>query len=87
MSKSVGLMFSKKKTLVFYFKKEQLITLHMWFVFYPIDIYYLDKNKVVIEIKKNFKPFMLHTNKKRAQYLIETPFNKLRVRLDDKLEF
>ncbi len=87
LSKSIGLMFSKKKTVVFHFNKEQLIPLHMWFVFYPIDVYYLDKNKIVIEAKKCFKPFMIHINNKRAKYLIETPVNRLMVETGDKLDF
>ena len=80
-------MFSKKKTLVFHFKKEQLISLHMWFVLYPIDVYYLDKDKVVIEMKKNFKPFMFYTNNKKAEYLIETPVNQLKIKIGNKLDF
>ena len=87
LSKSIGLMFSKKKTLVFHFNKEQLIPLHMWFVFYPIDVYYLNKDKVVIEAKKCFKPFTIHTNDKRAKYLIETPVERLMIEISDKLYF
>ena len=87
LSKFIGLMFSPKKTLVFHFNKEQLISLHMWFVFYSIDIYYLNKDKVVIETKKCFKPFTFHTNNKRAKYLIETPINRLMINIGDKLDF
>ena len=44
---SVGLMFSRKKerALVFTFDKEKLVPLHMFFVFYAIDVLFLDKNK------------------------------------------
>ena len=86
LSKSIGLMFSKKKTLVFHFNKEERTPLHMWFVFYPIDVYYLDKDKVVVEVKKCFKPFTFYINKKKAQYLIETP-DKLIIDVGDKLSF
>lgn len=68
-------MFSKKKNLLFVFDKEQKIALHNFFVFYPINLVFLDKNKNVIEIKKNFKPFTFYTSKKKARYLLETPFD------------
>ena len=85
-SKSIGLMFSKKKTLVFHFNKEQLTPLHMCFVFYPINVYYLNKYRVLVEVKKQFKPFTFYINKKKSKYLIETPVN-LKIELGDKLDF
>ena len=74
LSKAIGLMFSRKKNLLFVLGKEQRVPLHNFFVFYPINLVFLDKNKKVIEIKKNFKPFTLYTSKKKASYLLETPF-------------
>lgn len=74
LSKAIGLMFSRKKNLLFEFDKEQRIPLHNFFVFYPINLVFLDKNKKVIEIKKNFKPFTVYTSKKKASYLFETPY-------------
>ena len=50
-SKTFGLMFSKKKSLIFIFNKEKIIPLHMFFVFYPIEVSFLNKNKIVVEIK------------------------------------
>jgi len=73
-SKTIGLMFSKKKNLLFEFNKEQKIPLHNFFVFYSINLVFLDKNKKVIEIKKNFKPFTFYTSKAKAKYLLESPF-------------
>ena len=68
-------MFSRKKNLLFEFEKEQKIPLHNFFVFYPINLVFLDKSKKVIEIKKNFKPFRVYTSKTKAKYLLETPFD------------
>ena len=46
--------------------------LHTLFVFYPIDIIFLDDKKKVIEIKRNIKPFTLKiTPKKPAKYVLE----------------
>ena len=75
-------MFSRKnenRALVFELKKEKKVPLHMFFVFYPIDVLYLagDKNgdKRIIEIKENFKPFTFYFPKKKAMYVAELPAN------------
>jgi len=92
-SKALGLMFSKKikaKALIFIFSKEKIIPLHNLFVFYPIDILFLDKNKKVVEIKENFRPFTFHTPKNKALYIIELPqgmIKKSKTLLNDKVEF
>ena len=89
-SKSLGLMFSKPKSLIFVFKKEKIIPLHMFFVFYPIDVLFLNKNNVVVEIKENFTPFAFHTPKYKAKYVIELPkdtIKKCNTKIKDKIEF
>ena len=63
ISKGLGLMFSKPKPLVFVFRKEKIIPLHMLFVFSPIDVLFLDKDKIVTEKKENFRPFSFYTPK------------------------
>ncbi|MAE42640.1 hypothetical protein CMO93_02625 [Candidatus Woesearchaeota archaeon] len=88
-SKTFGLMFSAKpKALVFIFEKEKIIPLHMFFVFYPIDILFLDKNKIVVEKKENFKPFAFYTPKKKAMYIIELPKDAIKkTEIGDKIKF
>ncbi len=83
-SKALGLMFSRKKTLIFVFNKEKIISLHMFFVFYPIDVLFLNKNKKVVQLKENFKPFRIIIPKKPAKYIIELP-NKTIKRTNTKL--
>ena len=84
-------MFSRKnKTLIFIFNKEKIISLHMFFVFYPIDVLFLNKKKQVVEIKENFKPFRIMIPKKPAKYIIELPNNtikKSKTKLGDTLSF
>ena len=70
-SKVRGLMFSRKKNLMFVFEKEKLIPLHMWFVFFPIDVLFLDKGKKIVEIKRNLRPFSLYWPKNKAKYVVE----------------
>ena len=79
-----------KKPLVFVFKKEKIVTLHMLFVFFPIDVLFLDKNKKVVELKADFRPFTFYTQKKKSMYVIELPegfIKKNKIRLGDEIPF
>lgn len=69
-SKFRGLMFSKKKNLLFVFDKEKPIFIHMFFVFFPINIYYFNKNKKLIE-KVRAYPFTI-LKPRKAKYILET---------------
>jgi uncharacterized protein len=78
IQKAIGLMFHKKikdTGYIFIFQKPKRIDLHMFFVFFNIDLLFLDKNKRVIEIKEGFSPFCFYSSKKEASYLIELPHN------------
>ena len=89
-SRTRGLMFSKPRPLIFVFEKEKIIPLHMLFVFYPIDALFLDKNKIVVEIKENFMPFTLYSPKKKSKYILELPKDIIRetkAGIGDKIEF
>lgn len=73
-------MFSRKRNLLFVFNEEKRISLHNFFVFFPIDLVFLDKNGRVIEIKRNFKPFTFYKSKNKAKYVLElTEKNNLKV--------
>lgn len=91
LSQAKGLMFTrKKKTLIFIFKKEKITSLHMFFVFFPIDVLFLNKRKKVVQIKDNFKPLRIIIAKKPAKYIIELPNNtikKTKTTIGDKIEF
>ncbi len=69
--KARGLMFSKKKDLLFTFDKEKNISLHMLCVFFPIWAVYLNSDKKVTFIKK-LLPF-IGSSFERARYILETP--------------
>ena len=91
LSKAIGLMFSRKqKTLLFIFKKEKIVSLHMFFVFYPIDVLQLNKNKKVVQLKENLKPFKMMLAKKPAKYIIELPrgtIKRTNTKLGDTISF
>jgi hypothetical protein len=90
-SKAAGLMFSKKDDelgLIFMFDKEKRIPLHMLFVFYPIDVLFLDSKKKVVEIKRNFKSFTFYNPKKKCKYFIEVVEGKAKgVKVGDTISF
>lgn len=91
-SKFMGLMMSKNqnKSLIFKFSKEKIISLHMFFVFYCIDVLFLDKNKIVVDKKENFNPFTLYISKKKSMYAVELPdgiIKKTKTKIGDEIEF
>ena len=65
-------MFRKKQNLVMVFPNERKISLHMFFVFYPIEIYYLDENKKILD-KITAKPFGIYKTKYPSKYILEMP--------------
>ena|SRR3989344_624518 len=86
LSQARGLMFRPKHNLIMHLKKEQTISLHNFFVFYPLDILILNKNKEIIEIKHNFKPFTFYTTKNKGQYVIELAYPS-EYKIKDKVVF
>lgn len=73
LTQALGLMFSKKRAALFSWKKSKKRPIHTFFVFFRIDIIYLDKHKRVIEIKRNIPPFAIYNPKRESRYLIEVP--------------
>ena len=74
--------------MVFLFGTERKADLHMLFVFFPIDVLFLDKNKKVVDIKKNFKPFSYYAPKVRAEFVIELPVGRLKnTKIGDEISF
>ncbi len=66
-----GLMFCRKNNLVMVFPTERNISLHMWFVFFPIDVLVLDAKRKIVDIKKNFMPFTFWSSSKKGKYVVE----------------
>lgn len=71
----LGLMFTRKsdRALVFRFANENHVPLHMFFVFYPIDVVYLNADKRIVELKPDFRPFSVYFPKNKAHYVLELP--------------
>ncbi|MEK6950265.1 MAG: DUF192 domain-containing protein [Nanoarchaeota archaeon] len=71
LSQSLGLMFRPRENLLMVFTKERRVSLQMWFVFYPITVLVVNKDKVVVEIKENFWPFTFWTSREKGKYVLE----------------
>lgn len=86
-------MFHKKifdEAHIFVMQGEKWIPLTNWFVFFPIDVLYLDRDKKIVELKKSFKPFTNYNPKQDAIYVIELPngiIDEKELDVGDILEF
>lgn len=85
-SQALGLMFRQKQNLIMEFPTERRISLHMLFVFYPIDVLLLNENKEIVEIKRQFRPFSFWRSKEKGKYVVEMAF-PTDCREKDVLEF
>ena len=74
LSQARGLIFRKKQNLIMKFDTEKKVSLHMFFVFYSIDVLVLNKKKEIVEIKRNFKPFTFWNSKEKGKYVVELAF-------------
>ncbi|MDP3734244.1 MAG: DUF192 domain-containing protein [Nanoarchaeota archaeon] len=86
LSQSLGLMFHPRKNLVMIFPTEQKISIHTFFVFYPIDIVVVNKEKKVVEIKKNLRPCTFWNSSQQGKYLLELAFSSTNYNLGDTIE-
>ncbi len=90
-----GLMFEDEKNfdyaLVFDLGEEHRFSagIHMMFVFFPIDVVWLDKNKKVVDKVEGIKPFTPnYIPKKRARYFVELPVgNGKKIKIGNELDW
>ena len=88
-----GLMFFRRKdfdfALVFELPQETRIGagIHMLFVFFAIDVVFLDSRKKVVDVVRNLKPFAPgYAPKKAAKYIIELPAGAAKnIRVGDEI--
>ncbi len=86
-SQSLGLMFRRKQNLVMIFPQERKISLHMWFVFYPIDVLIVGEDMRIKEIKRNLKPFTFWNAKEKGKYVVELGFPHTQLEIGERLQF
>lgn len=67
-----GLMFSRRKNILFVLGQEKIFGIHSFFVFFPFDAIYLDEKKKVVDVVRGIIPFTAYVeNRKPAKYLLE----------------
>ena len=94
-SRGLGLMFSRKKNfdygLVFDLERETRTgaSIHMFFVFYPINLVFLDAQKRVVDTRIGLKPWQMAMPRAKCRYVIELPtkYGKKFFSLGDKLSW
>lgn len=84
---NIGLMFQRKlkpKESVILELPKMKVQIHTFFVFFPIDLFFLDKNFRVIE-KAAIEPWNAYSQKKKAAFLLEANRGELRLKVGDRL--
>ncbi|WP_407454895.1 DUF192 domain-containing protein [Methanobrevibacter sp.] len=81
-----GLMLKKDIDFAILFYDLKHSGIHTHFMRFEIDVYFLDKNKIIFE-KTTLKPWKLYKPKKQASYILETKKDRLKLKIGDKLEF
>lgn len=78
--KARGLMFSRRmqRPLVMVFTRSRKVSLHMWFVFFPIDVVFLDTGGTVVDMKEHFRPFSMYRSRQESRYCLELPVGTIR---------
>ena len=78
--------------MLFIFPSENIIQLWMKNTYIPLDIIFISKNKVVVDIKKNMEKLSetIIKSKVKSKYALELNaglINKLDIRIGDKVFF
>tara|TARA_B100001741_G_C16424317_1_gene537841 strand:- start:150 stop:590 length:441 start_codon:yes stop_codon:yes gene_type:complete len=94
--RSKGLMFrdyiSDNMGMLFIFPNEDLISMWMKNTLFSLDILFISKNKIIVDLKKNAKKLSnsLITSKIKAKYVLEINsglIDKYKINIGDQLYF
>ena len=92
----VGLMYRKKllnnEGMLFIFPQEKIIKLWMKNTYIPLDVIFISKKKVIVDIKKNMEKLSetIIKSKVKSKYALEFNaglVNKLDIKIGDKVLF
>lgn len=91
LQKMRGMMFKlKAEPLLFEFREESIFdsAIHMFFVFQPLDIIYINSKWKVVDIKKAIPFYPYYAPKSPAKYMLELPEGQGKVfKTGEKLEY
>ena len=88
----MGLSLLEKKNMFFPMPYESRWSLWMFLVNYPLKMIFIDKNKIVIDVKEGKpitsdpKTWKTYVPKKPCKYILETPFD-LNIKIGEKLNW
>ena len=92
----IGLMYRKKllnnEGMLFIFPREKIIQLWMKNTYVPLDVIFISKKKVIVDIKKNMEKLSetIIKSKVKSKYALEFNaglVNKLDIKIGDKVLF
>ncbi|MFH1429779.1 MAG: DUF192 domain-containing protein [Candidatus Margulisiibacteriota bacterium] len=84
--KGLSLTSSKPIDTAWIFPKCQII--HMYFMFFPLGLIYLDRQKKVVKCVKRIKPWTISPFVRKAHYVVEVlPEVTQNINVGDLLEF
>ena len=92
VKRAVGLMFSKpaEAAMILKFPKDVAISLHTYFVFFPIDIVLIDSQLRVAELLERMPPFSTYAARQKAKFVVELPSGtiaKTKTKVGDRVAF
>jgi len=61
-------------------------SIHTMFMRFEIDVYFIDKNKIIYD-KVSLKPWKFYRPEKQAKYILETKKDKLKLKIGDRLDY
>lgn len=89
-----GLMFRRNfedgRALLFKIGDPRIYSVHTFFVFFLIDLVYLDQETRVVDIKREMPPWTTYRPKTEASFLVELPGGKVEdvgLEVGNKLKF
>jgi len=74
--RALGLMFRRGGEMLFIFEEEVKLPVWTPFMFFPLDLFFLDRNKKLTEVKRNLVPWRIYAPKKPYRYFFESAAGK-----------
>ena len=82
----IGLMGKRDFNGIMVFSKLTDSSIHTMFMRFEIDVYFVDANKIIFD-KATLRPWRFYRPEKKAEYIVESKKNKLKLEIGDKLDF
>ena len=85
LKRLIGLMFKKDIDYGLLFTNISHPSIHTSFMFFDIDVYFLDENKIILD-KTTLKPWKFYkTKENNVKFILETKKDKLKKEIGDKI--